>query len=322
MIVNTYDMNFSNGNDAAVGWSDMLLKNYGLHCECDALEFTGSLTKRSMMGHVEVSRVQFHALTLSPTDENGLSQLRESIFIKLVDAGNVTIEQAGQRRCFEDGSMFALDPERRFTESIPEHVQMVIVRIPKVRLRERGLPHSLRGVFTCNMGSPDLIAARQLISCIANQPDALSPKMRISLGELLLDLMDTILKDQSNSTKWRSAAATLMRAKSYVARHLGDDELDAVAIATATHVSVKHLQRLFNRDGVSMMRYVWQARLERAESLLRASTLPSMPVHEVSYRCGFRSPVHFSRAFKQRYGVSPRDMVHISIPPEVSDSNE
>jgi AraC-like DNA-binding protein len=308
MDFDTYEMGFPESHDAVAEWSSMMLNDCGLHCECDRLRSAGSFIKRWTLGHVELSRVDLSAHVLSPAGESESSPQAESLFIKLVKAGHITIEQAGQGRRFDAGSMLAFDPARGFIESIPERVQMLMLRIPKARLRERGLPHSLRGVLACNMRSPDLVAAGELIHCIADQSDAPSPVMRHHLGEHLLDLMDVVLTDQSDSTKWRSAAATLFRAKNYIARHLGSDGLDAFAIAAATHVSVKHLQRLFNRDGVPMMRYVWQARLERAERLLRASTVRPVSVQEIAYRCGFRSPAHFSRAFKERYGVSPRDV--------------
>jgi AraC-like DNA-binding protein len=308
MDVDTFEIGFPDSHDAVAEWSGMMLNDCGLHCECDRLRSAGSFIKRWMLGHVEVSRVDLSAQVLSPAAENDSSTQPEWLFIKLVQAGQITVEQAGQRQTFEAGSMLAFDPARGFVEFIPERVQMVVLRIPKARLRERGLPHSLRGVLACNMHSPDLGAARELIHCIAGQSDTASPVMRGHLGDHLLDLMDVVLTDQSDSTKWRSAAATLFRAKNYIARHLGDDELDAFAIAAATHVSVKHLQRLFNRDGVPTMRYVWQARLERAERLLRASTVRPVSVQEIAYRCGFRSPAHFSRAFKERFGVSPRNV--------------
>jgi AraC-like DNA-binding protein len=308
MDLDTYEIGFPESHDAVAQWSGMMLNDCGLHCECDRIESAGSFIKRWTLGHVELSRVDLSAHVLSPAGESESSPQAESLFIKLVKAGHITIEQAGQRRRFDAGSMLAFDPARGFVESIPERVQMLVLRIPKARLRERGLPHSLRGILACNMRSPDLVAASELIHCIADQSATPSPVMRSHLGEHLLDLMDVVLTDQSDSTKWRSAAATLFRAKNYIARHLGSDGLDACAIAAATHVSVKHLQRLFNRDGVPMMRYVWQARLERAERLLRASTVRPVSVQEIAYRCGFRSPAHFSRAFKERYGVSPRDV--------------
>jgi AraC-like DNA-binding protein len=33
---------------------------------------------------------------------------------------------------------------------------------------------------------------------------------------------------------------------------------------------------------------------------------PQGAIQEIAYRCGFASAAHFSRAFKERYGMTPR----------------
>ena len=43
-------------------------------------------------------------------------------------------------------------------------------------------------------------------------------------------------------------------------------------------------------------------RTEKVAQLLR---MTSDPVSTIGYDCGFTSPAHLSRAFKQRFGVSP-----------------
>jgi AraC-like DNA-binding protein len=45
-------------------------------------------------------------------------------------------------------------------------------------------------------------------------------------------------------------------------------------------------------------------RIERAAQLLRAR--PGS-ISEVAYAVGFKSPSHFARVFRERYGVSPSE---------------
>jgi len=75
-------------------------------------------------------------------------------------------------------------------------------------------------------------------------------------------------------------------------------------IARAASVSPPYLVKLFRRHLRSTpMRYAWEARIRRGAQLLIQSGLP---VSKVARQCGFRSPFHFSRLIKQRYGLSPR----------------
>lgn len=75
-------------------------------------------------------------------------------------------------------------------------------------------------------------------------------------------------------------------------------------IAAAVNLSQRQLERLFRRDtGQSAARYYLDARLDRARGLI---TQTDLRVVQVAVSCGFVSPVHFSRAYKGRFGLSPR----------------
>lgn len=85
--------------------------------------------------------------------------------------------------------------------------------------------------------------------------------------------------------------------------HLSDN-LQLEDLAAASHCSVNHLINQFKATvGTTPMRYLWRLRLDRAESLLRHTPLS---ITLISEQCGFASPFHFSRLFKQTYDLSPR----------------
>jgi AraC-like DNA-binding protein len=54
--------------------------------------------------------------------------------------------------------------------------------------------------------------------------------------------------------------------------------------------------------GTSPYAYVLEQRLIRAAELLLSS---DDPVSQISYLVGFSDPLHFSRLFKKKYGLSP-----------------
>jgi len=70
-------------------------------------------------------------------------------------------------------------------------------------------------------------------------------------------------------------------------------------------LSPHHLSRLFTRElGLPPRQYLLETRLREASSLL---ALAAHSVAEVSRAFGFRDPFHFSKAFRKRYEVSPKD---------------
>jgi len=75
------------------------------------------------------------------------------------------------------------------------------------------------------------------------------------------------------------------------------------AIAAATHLSRRQIERLFKRhlDCVPK-RYYLQMRLRRARELLLQT---AMPIMDITTACGFQSPPHFSKCYRREFGCPP-----------------
>ena len=75
------------------------------------------------------------------------------------------------------------------------------------------------------------------------------------------------------------------------------------AIARRTGLSRRQIERLFQRYlNCVPKRYYMDLRLRRARELLLQT---AMPIMEVTASCGFQSPPHFSRCYRQHFGRPP-----------------
>jgi AraC-like DNA-binding protein len=82
-------------------------------------------------------------------------------------------------------------------------------------------------------------------------------------------------------------------------------DLDVATLAAAVHLSPKHFSRTFKSVvGVPPMTYLQALRVSRARAALAAS---DRPVAAVAHDHGFADAAHFSRAFRQAYGTTPRE---------------
>lgn len=94
----------------------------------------------------------------------------------------------------------------------------------------------------------------------------------------------------------------LARAIQMMRDHL-DDPVTHTALAEATGVSVRQLERLFGKYlNASPKKFYMELRLERARHLLLQT---EMSVMDVALACGFESSGHFSRVYRAAYGVTP-----------------
>jgi AraC-like DNA-binding protein len=95
-------------------------------------------------------------------------------------------------------------------------------------------------------------------------------------------------------------------ASAFIRQNLTDPTLSASRVAAALGVSERQVSRIFSVHG-GVARWITDERLDRARADLTASGRHS--VGEVARLCGFGSRSHFARVFKQRYGISPRDVI-------------
>ena len=89
----------------------------------------------------------------------------------------------------------------------------------------------------------------------------------------------------------------------YIDDHL-EQPLDLEALAAVAHFSPFHFHRLFRAwTGETLGDYLRRRRVEMAA--LRLATQPRLGVLQVALAVGFGSGEAFTRAFAQRFGMSP-----------------
>lgn len=154
--------------------------------------------------------------------------------------------------------------------------------------------------------SERLVAYCWSLSPYFNDPSQVSPGLlRLKVMELLYNVMDC------SKNIFRQMLQLRQPVKADIHRVVEENYTSPISLDELAYLSGRSLSS-FKREfqdiyGESPARWIRQKRLSKAHELLRSSNLS---VADVAYSLGFENPTHFSRIFKQQYGIAPsRSMV-------------
>jgi AraC-like DNA-binding protein len=84
-----------------------------------------------------------------------------------------------------------------------------------------------------------------------------------------------------------------------------EPELDPAAVAISLGLSRRYVHALFASAGTTFSQELYACRLQRAQRLLRDRRYAGIGIAEIAWKCGFNEPSHFTRRFRERFGVAP-----------------
>lgn len=88
---------------------------------------------------------------------------------------------------------------------------------------------------------------------------------------------------------------------------LSDPDLSLRRLAEKNGVSPRYIQKLFAAAQDTFGHYLRTRRLERCRMDLASPMCARLSISEICFRWGFNDSAHFSRAFRNRFGQSPRE---------------
>lgn len=130
------------------------------------------------------------------------------------------------------------------------------------------------------------------------------------LGTAALELLRALVisaADDEGRTPQISADVLLDRTRTYIRRHYADPALSPPQIARAHAVSLRRLYQVWSETEQSMAEFVMRTRLEAARDRIAERSPRPPAISAVARECGFVDNTHFSRRFRQAFGLSPRE---------------
>ncbi|MBJ8340786.1 AraC family transcriptional regulator [Antrihabitans sp. YC3-6] len=194
------------------------------------------------------------------------------------------------------GQAIVGDGDKPFMRGFSHGLKEVVLEIPRSTFDDMQWHNTFRSPLTIDFTTdPHTRALLRLIGTTlqngTDRSDAVEAAaidlFRMSLGG-----------PPASASAAHTAAATV-----FIAEHLHEPDLTVPTIAAAVGISERQLSRLFSADGVGVVRFILDQRLDRARSAVLSN--PTAALSDIAAKCGFTSQSYFSKAFKARYGLSP-----------------
>ena len=225
--------------------------------------------------------------------------------IALARKGRTLVAQDGRETVIRPGDFVLYDSSRPFTFVTDGEFAYSVCLFPKRLLPlsrfELEAATAVRFDGRQGLGAmvPPLLAAMHRLDA-----DGLPAASMAALTQSIGDMYVALVRSRVDANA--PPNLHLMRAQAYIDEHIADLDLCPAAVASACAISVSYLHKLFSEAGVSVTGYIRERRLQGCWSDLRTPECAGLTVGSIGARWGLHDPAHLSKAFRARFGVSPR----------------
>ncbi|MEE7451203.1 AraC family transcriptional regulator [Methylobacterium radiotolerans] len=270
--------------------------------------FTGTL-EAAEVGPLLITRVTQSAVTTVATpDTIRRHGKHETLNVAFTLQGRVFSAQDDRTAIQNPGDIVVMD-RRPATMASDVDTQTLFVEVPRESL-ERALGSTRRfTALTIGADQPGTSMVTAFFQQLIRNAGRLTPDMANRMASVGVDLIVASIAERLAHETPKNIQSVLIfqRALAHIEAHLGDVNLDPARLAAAVGVSLRHLQALFREQDRNIADWIWRRRLEIAAQRLADPGFAHLAVGELAYSCGFCTQSHFSRRFKETYGISPSE---------------
>jgi AraC-like DNA-binding protein len=231
--------------------------------------------------------------------------------VALAMSGSPLLLQDGRAARLSRGEFTIYDFTRPYELAYDSAVQLAVFSFPHEMLAfPMDIIARLTAVpITADSGTGALAAP--LLRRIALDLDGYLPASAARLSTVVMDLVTTAVAERADQVGSLSAESRertlLLRIHAFIEQHLGDADLAPGMVATSHFISVRYLYRLFAMQNTTVAAWIRHRRLERCRKDLADPAFYTLPVSAVAARWGLLDSAHFSRLFRQTYGLPPAE---------------
>ncbi|MEJ0036119.1 MAG: helix-turn-helix domain-containing protein [Gammaproteobacteria bacterium] len=261
------------------------------------------------LGPIRVARITCGRSSIARTPRHIVHAPGRVFSFILQARGNGVFAQYGNEASLKEGDITLCDSAAPHSYHVEDSSEMMMLRVPASLLKERlPSPEQFCGRHLSSTQGLACTVAAVMASLCTQLERGLTPYFQNSLARHLLDLLATSYAMAFDSLTTASSVVSGRHAKVklYIEQRLRDPELSPCMIALGLKLSSRYLRMIFATSSETVSAYILRRRLEECARQMSDPQWRGRSIAEIAFGWGFNSAPHFTRSFRDRYGLSPR----------------
>jgi AraC family transcriptional regulator, positive regulator of tynA and feaB len=223
--------------------------------------------------------------------------------------GTCTVRCGGFSTAVSPGAAFFVPPTGPTEFHMDADFRLLVVGIPQ-DLLSTAFPDWKRRMampVPTDCGAPAIFS--EVVDSVLRHGGGLENSVLAALSGSVLGLAAATLASlQSGDLNvTRLEEYHIARIRQFITANLRNPDLDVCSIARGVGLSTRYVHKLFSLDSCHVMQWVWTRRLDHCYHDLLNDVPGRRSISEIAYSWGFNDQAHFSRAFRRRFGMSPKE---------------
>ena len=287
-------------------WAEIIISNLGTS-RVEAVRDEGGFFGRlalSNLSYLRIAHVTLRGAAVRGLRRRGHGGRPAFSWFAVSLGGAFELAYNGQSAVLEPGGMAILDARRTYVTTFAPDSEVLWVRVPQAFV-EPHVAGSTQVIIDGAKGAGRILF--DAMNCVMAQAAHLDPGQSRRIADGLVDMIAAAGMGRENDLpRPTTSASALRRVKAFVLDNLSDEALSANSVAAANGLTARYINKLFEREGASLMRWVWRQRLQAARAALAHGNPGAHSIANVAYAHGFKSASHFSHAYRRCFGYPPR----------------
>lgn len=273
----------------------------------DRFDFSGSVSDHDLNG-IGVSKISSKKQIISRTPSGIRRDADAFYFLNLQTRGACGVVQLGQEQLTKQGEFVIVDSTEPFSlDYVSEDWEQYSFKIPKQMFDAHiGASRTalLKKVSTESAVGDIVVNYLTSMARRAVQLDTNPDEIRKSMFDLIrLGLTEGEDGNPYRHCDMRSGLRQYIL--NFIELNFSDPTLNPAKAAAHFNISTRYLHKVLEEHELTFSQALLERRLQSCAEDLKSGRPRN--ISEVAFRWGFNDLSHFSRAFRRRYGTTPRE---------------